>query len=173
MILDKFSQKLVDSGYDLGTRQEILKSGLRKSYRELAQARREGASRYRTRQQMNESKDVKNILNKPWFRRMRGGIQTKLLKEGETKDSARNKIRKVEVSRNQGGEGQERGKDCQGKVKEVECVEIFCQRKDCLHYMKKKRIEQWLRYRERHLNTLLLKGHQVPCLAVLRKVSHM
>ena len=60
-ILTKFCQKLVDSGYDLGTRQEILKTGLRKSYRELAQARREGSSRYRTRQQMSESKEVRNI----------------------------------------------------------------------------------------------------------------
>ena len=99
LILDKFSQKLVDSGYDLGTREDILKSGLRKGYRELAQARREGASRYRTRQQMNESKEVKSILNKPWFWRMRGGAQTKLVKEGETKDTARNKVRNVEISR--------------------------------------------------------------------------
>ena len=71
---------------------------------------------------MNDGKEMKNILNKPWFRRMRGGFQTKLLKEGETKESARNQLRKVEGSRDQGGEGREKVEDCQGKVKEVECI---------------------------------------------------
>ena len=45
-ILRKFSQKLVDSGYDRGTRQEIVQSAIRKHYRELQSARDKGGSIY-------------------------------------------------------------------------------------------------------------------------------
>ena len=41
-ILTKFSQKMTDSDYDVNSRQEVLKSGMRKYYTELAQAVREG-----------------------------------------------------------------------------------------------------------------------------------
>ena len=71
---------------------------------------------------MNEFKEVRSILNKPWFWRMRGGGQTKLIKEGETKDSARNKLRRMDISREQGAKEQKVEKDCQGRIKEVECV---------------------------------------------------
>ena len=72
-ILRTFSQKLIDGGYDATARQEILKSGIRKSYRELAQARKEGRSLYRSRKEMNQTKEVKSLINKQWFRKSRGG----------------------------------------------------------------------------------------------------
>ena len=78
----------------MSSRQEILKSGLRKTYRDLAQARRDGVSIYRTRQQMDKMKELKTLLNKPWFRRMRGGSQAKLVKEGESKADAKTKVGK-------------------------------------------------------------------------------
>ena len=93
-IIRKFSQKMTDSGYDTSSRQEILRSGLRKSYRDLALAKREGVSVNRTRQQMDKKREVKSLLDRPWFRRKRGGTQTRLIKEGETKDGARIKVRR-------------------------------------------------------------------------------
>ena len=37
---------------------------------------------YHTREEMRENEEVKNLLNKPWFRQKRGGVQQKKLKEG-------------------------------------------------------------------------------------------
>ena len=77
---------------------------------------------------MNRSREVKNILNKPWFRRMRGGSQTKLIKEGMSKQDARTNFRKDEDYYYPGGKDkcqdvdQDVEKDCQGRVNEIECV---------------------------------------------------
>ena len=65
--LRSFSQKLADSGYDAASRQEILRSGIRKHYRDLAKATKEGSSIYRTRVQMNKKRELKTLLDKPWF----------------------------------------------------------------------------------------------------------
>lgn len=118
-ILKRFSQMLIDSGYDLTSRQEILKSGIRKLYREMAQAMREGNSIYRTRTQMNQKKEIKTLLNKPWFRRIRRGSQLKLVKEGEDKEITRAKVENVEG--NQDNRNKEKNKECPkpGKTKEV------------------------------------------------------
>ena len=123
-ILRKFSQKMTDSGYDVSSRQEILRSGLRKTYRDLAQAKREGVSVYRTRQQMNKKREIKNLLDRPWFRRKRGGTQTRLIKEGETKDGARTKVKKYVECKGKEAPGKSGSseKPVQGKVREMECV---------------------------------------------------
>ena len=54
IILKTFSQKMIDSGYEVSSRQKILRSGIRKFYREVEQARKEGRSIYRTRDKMNK-----------------------------------------------------------------------------------------------------------------------
>ena len=123
-ILKKFSQKLTDSGYDASSRQEILRSGLRKSYRDFAQAKRDGVSVYRTRQQMDKKRELKTLMNKPWFRRVRGGSQAKLVKEGQTKEEARIKVGKYgkEERCETSGKNGDGERQVQGKVREVECV---------------------------------------------------
>ena len=52
----KFIHKLIDSGYDQSTREKIIKAGIRKYYRGLAKAVREGFSFYRSRQEMMKSR---------------------------------------------------------------------------------------------------------------------
>ena len=64
-ILRNFSQKLLDSDYDMASRQEILKSGVRKFYSEPDKATREGTSLYRTQTQMYEKKEIKALSNRP------------------------------------------------------------------------------------------------------------
>ena len=83
---------LADSGYDAASRQEILRSGIRKHYRDLAKATKEGSSIYRTRVQMNKEKELKTLLDKPWFRRMRGGTKLRMMKEGTERMEARLKV---------------------------------------------------------------------------------
>ena len=127
-IIKKFTQKMVDSGYDTGSRQEILRSGIRKYHRELAQAVREGSSIYRTRKEMNAKRELRSLVNKPWFRRMRGGVQQKLIKEGSDRMSARlvaGKEGDTLEGRDTGGDSKpkpQKEKAVPGAVKEVECV---------------------------------------------------
>ena len=41
-VMDLFLQKLIDIGYETSSREEIIKSGIRKYFRDLARAHREG-----------------------------------------------------------------------------------------------------------------------------------
>ena len=66
-IMKKFLQKLADSDYDISTREEIIKAGIRKFYQDLARARREGRSIYRSCKEMDEVKTINALVNKPWF----------------------------------------------------------------------------------------------------------
>ena len=119
-VLKIFSQKMIDSGYDGSSRQEVLKSGLRKYFRELAKATAEGHSIYRSRQEMDRKKEVKDLVSRPWFRRMRGGAQLRMVKEGEDKEVARARISQ---DKERGGEDGKRDTAPKPRmVKEVECV---------------------------------------------------
>ena len=119
-IIKIFSQKMVDIGYDSQSRKEVLKSGVRKHPRDLARAIREGTSIYRTRGEMNKKKEWLSLLNKPLFRRMRGGALLKLEKEGTERTVARDKMRskpkeeKLDVKRSEDNQTR--------KVKLIECV---------------------------------------------------
>ena len=93
-ILTTISQKLIDSQYDTLSRQEVLKSGVRKYFRELASAVKVGRSLYRTRKEMDGKKEILSLINKLWFRRIRGGNQARLMKEGLEKDEARVEARR-------------------------------------------------------------------------------
>ena len=86
----------MDNSYNQITREHVIKSVVRKHHREIHAARKEGKSIYISRFEMNRAMEVKNLLNKPLFRRVRGGTQTRLIKEGESKDIARTRLRKVE-----------------------------------------------------------------------------
>ena len=46
---------------------------------------------------MNKKKELKTLINKPWFHRMRGGTQLKLMKEGAEKEAARFTLGRAEV----------------------------------------------------------------------------
>ena len=61
-VLKRFSQKILDNGCDPSSRKEILTSGIRKHYRDLAYAAKEGTSLYWTRSEINLNKDVKTPI---------------------------------------------------------------------------------------------------------------
>ena len=71
-MLAKFSQKLIDSGYDGSSREEILRSVIGKYHGDIARTEKEGASIYHSRVEMTKAREVKNLLNKPWFRQKMG-----------------------------------------------------------------------------------------------------
>ena len=123
-ILTTFSQKLIDSQYDTLSRQEVLKSGIRKYFREMASAVKAGNSLYRTRKEMDGKKEIMSLMNKPWFRRMRGGNQAKLVKEGLDKYEARLEVRRDLVSEKEVIKGPEISVENHesGHIKEIECV---------------------------------------------------
>ena len=83
-VIGKFLQKMSDSGYDPGTRAEVLKSALRKFYRQVMEAEREGRSIYCSREEIDRSKAASALLNRPWFKQKRGGAKIKAEKEGRT-----------------------------------------------------------------------------------------
>ena len=78
--LKTFSQKMADSGYNISSRQEILRSLIRKHFRELGNASKEGISIYSTCQKMNQKKEVAPLLKRSWFRSRKGGTQVRLEK---------------------------------------------------------------------------------------------
>ena len=47
----------------------------------MARAAREGRSIYRSRKEMMESKETKELLNMPWYRQKRGGVIEREFKE--------------------------------------------------------------------------------------------
>ena len=50
---------------------------------------REGTSIYRSREETWEKEEVKNLLNKPWFKQMRGGTKIREEKEGKVRRQGR------------------------------------------------------------------------------------
>ena len=52
-VLKRYIQKLVDSDYDTSTREEILKAGFRKYYRDVARAHGEGRLLQRLQKEMD------------------------------------------------------------------------------------------------------------------------
>ena len=80
-VLGVFLQKLCDSNYDQNTREEIIKSGLRKFYREWNRREMESKSLYRSKGEMLEARTTKQLFNKVWFKRKRGGRDIRAEKE--------------------------------------------------------------------------------------------
>ena len=66
---------------------------------------------------MNEEKELKSLINKPWFRRMRGGTQLRMEKEGMERLVARSMVEMIGTCSRMNDEKKETSKP--GKVKEV------------------------------------------------------
>ena len=69
---ETFLQKIMNSAYDTITREDILKAGVRKFYRDWKEAVKEGQSHYRSRSETECTKDVKVITAKSWLKPRRG-----------------------------------------------------------------------------------------------------
>ena len=67
-VMNNFPQKLIDSNYDTSMREEIAKAGVRIFFMDLARVAREGRLIYRIKKEMDKASEVKNLLNKLWFR---------------------------------------------------------------------------------------------------------
>ena len=75
VILEKFIGKMANSGYNVSSRREVIKSGVTKYYRELRDWRTGGKSLYRTQDQMGRDRRYKGLEKMTWFRSKRGGRQ--------------------------------------------------------------------------------------------------
>ena len=62
-----FIKMMTDSGYDTNTRGEVVRSAVRKFYREMDVAKEAGNSIYRTRQEIEKKKELSRLLNRPWY----------------------------------------------------------------------------------------------------------
>ena len=67
-IIEKFLQKMSDSGYDPKTREEVVRSAVRKHHRDLQTARNLGGSIYQTREELDKKKQLSKLINRPWYR---------------------------------------------------------------------------------------------------------
>ena len=80
-ILRRFSQKMIDSGYTVEVRREILESGTKRYYRmrlsELAGIR----NLYRSSEEMKTSRNQKERRTKAWFKPKRGGERNTVQKD--------------------------------------------------------------------------------------------
>ena len=72
-ILEKFTTKMVDSGYDSKTRKEILQAGLKDYYRKVKKDITGTARLHRTAEEMKGHRSLKALQSKTWFGRRRGG----------------------------------------------------------------------------------------------------
>ena len=72
-VIGKFLQKMADSGYDSGTRGEVVKSEIKKYFREVNAAKKGGTSIYSSREEIEKKKVASKLLNRQWFKQRRGG----------------------------------------------------------------------------------------------------
>ena len=72
-VLSDFIQKMADSGYDHPTRSEVIKSAIKKLYRQLMEQESGGRRLYRSAEDMAGARRLKELQNKTWFRSKRGG----------------------------------------------------------------------------------------------------
>ena len=81
-VVKKFTQKMKDSEYDHGTRTEILKSGLTRYYRKVAEDAAGTAALHRSAADMVEKRRLKPMRAKTWYDvRRRGGTAAKQNKD--------------------------------------------------------------------------------------------
>ena len=99
-VLCKFLKKMADSGYGPPTREEILKSGIRKYYRKVSDQETGGPRLYRGPEEMKENRRFKDLLTKRWFRPRRGGESERVKKELPWADRERRKeVENIERNR--------------------------------------------------------------------------
>ena len=80
-VLLKFSQKVSDSGYLKEVRKEILYSGITRYYRMVLLELAGGRKLYRSAQEMKESREMKPLKSKAWFKSQRGGSKVSSSKD--------------------------------------------------------------------------------------------
>ena len=73
VVLSDFLQKMTDSGYDHPTRTEVIKSAVKKFYRQVMEQESGGKRIYRSAEDMAVGRRLKDLTNKTWFRSKRGG----------------------------------------------------------------------------------------------------
>ena len=66
-----FLQKISDSGYNLSTRKEVVKSAVRKHHQDLQTESDQGRPIYRTREEINKSKEAAKLINRPCVKEFR------------------------------------------------------------------------------------------------------
>ena len=92
--LDKFVQKLADSGYGKDTRKEILTAGIKRYYRLVLQQVNGGRSLYRSAREMAPKRSLKQLAPKTWFRPTRGGNKVSVAKDHPVPVHQRLKLKK-------------------------------------------------------------------------------
>ena len=73
VVLSDFLQKMTDSGYDHPTSTEVIKSAVKKFYRQVMEQESGGKRIYRSAEDMAAARRLKDLTNKTWFRSKRGG----------------------------------------------------------------------------------------------------
>ena len=68
-----FLKKMADSGYGHPTRNETILSAVRKYYRQILEQETGGRRLYRSSGEMAETRKLKSLMNKTWFKSKRGG----------------------------------------------------------------------------------------------------
>ena len=109
---------MADSGYQHPVRKEVIKSAVTKYYRQVLVQETGGRKLYRSAEEMAESRRLKTLLNRTWFKSRRGG-QSLMLKKDLTYsvqrvdlETRRTKPRKekeeepCQTDRKVGGQGQ-------------------------------------------------------------------
>ena len=76
-VLEDFTQKLCDSGHGHSTRMEIIKSSKKKYYSQVLIQESGGRRLYRSAGEMAESRRLKSLLTKTWFKSFRAGLGVK------------------------------------------------------------------------------------------------
>ena len=72
-VIKDFLQKMADSGYQHPTRKEIIRYAVTKFYRQVIEQETGGRQLYRSAQDMAETRKLKSLVNKTWFKSKRGG----------------------------------------------------------------------------------------------------
>ena len=80
-VLKTFSQKMVDSGYTMDVRKEILESGIKRYFRLRLSQEAGVRNLYRTPGEMKTSRERKSTSARAWFKPRRGGARNKVLKD--------------------------------------------------------------------------------------------
>ena len=74
-VLTDFLQKMTDSGYNHKSRVEVIKSATTKYYRQVLIQETGGKRLYQSHEDMAESRRLKSLINKTWYKPRRGGVK--------------------------------------------------------------------------------------------------
>ena len=134
-IIGDFLQKMADSGYKHPSRKEIIKSAVKKYYRQLLEQETGGRKLYRSAEDMAETRKMKSLMNRSWFKSKRGGSsitsrkdlphivqKQELDKRRERGGNKKDREVKEEPGNREDAEESATGEKENRKVKEIETV---------------------------------------------------